>query len=741
MSAKKHHETSGMSILDAVEALSTISDLEFEREVDLASKEEIAKQNQMVTAQTVQWIDREDPDSTVQLIRETFHSILLYLRNYYSHEKRSMADSETVEGVKTIMVLVGEAAKKLDTYTTLFQHTKSKSCKNSKEYKQLQEFYLTRVARKIDEGILGKWILELTKGAMDAKKEAGRWKAKKPMQIQHVFIDLESVKKDTEYELFFLRKENGTRFFNPRLIRNIKLVCDFGETIKGEKEPNTLSRIKVWYDCTVQEAARNILQAQQPLLDRYFHETKGSPKRELISLLNKTIISLMLSSNPKNLLRHSPTKSCSEYFIDFQFFLRRALKSREYHRLLAYPPKKSSQLGNYLLDVIHNLCRAFFTSIQGYQILFPLFEKMIQEAEEAQSPEHAQAAEKSRMVWSRLAADYAAMQKLIRKHPNGPLIKDLEIFQYGTYHAFDPITQFNIPNQLYSFYVKEHKMTNIRLPTPTYQEFIDRAEVIEEFKAFLRDYAKSQFIRRHLIINFQDRTSWREHFRATALEQLQEQRDIGRSLVVVTLAKDTEFYHQSPPYRNENNVNLFIENFKEHLADENCGYYFPKEIRDKLFPLFIDGVIDATHRIFFSGKNVLPKNCRLDFIEIFYLFLELKIIELTQPDTFSLLCKDSIDIGGVATTQLYAFLKILTNEKMSESEYEHLNLILYTAPLLVRERIVLPDRFHSMVNALKRIEGIKQEFGEENFQKIIQEAFGTFFESSILKSPLVIPTF
>ncbi|NGX42038.1 MAG: hypothetical protein K940chlam7_00314 [Chlamydiae bacterium] len=740
MAARKKEETTHLSILDAVEALSNIADLDFEREVDVATEEEIAEQNHLVTARTVQWLEVEDPDSTITFIRETFHVVLDYLRDFYKHDYKYVSKPQAVEGVKTIMVLVGDAAQKLDKYTTLFSRTKAKNVKSLQEYKQLQEFYLTRVARKIEEGILGKWILALTKDAMARKETAARLKGKRLISTRYVFIDLESVKKDTEYELFFLKKEDGSRFFNPRLIRNIKLICDFGETITAHKEVDPILRINIWQDYAMHIAAKSIFKAQGVVLDRFFHEARKGWKGELATTLNKAVVALLMSCNPKNLLRNAPVKSCLEYFVDFQFFLRSALKSREYQRDMVYPPKRSAVLANCLLDVTHGLSRALFSSITGYPELVPVFERVFHKASEAQSPEHKKAAKESRMLWSRLAADNVAMKKLIKQHPNGPLIKDLEILEHGTCYAFDPIIQFNIPFQLYSLYLKERKISNIRMPSPTSQKFIHEAKILDEFKAFLHACTKRQFKRKHLIINLQDRTSWREHSRSRAIEELQSKRDFVKVLEVVTLPKDTEFYHQVSPYDRDNHAEVFIEHFKEHLADENCGFFFPQHIKKKLFPKFVDGVLDGIHKVFFSKRNVLSVQNRLDFIELFYLFLQLKLIEVTQSDSFSMLCKDGIDVGGVASTQFYAFLSLLSGGGVNESDVEHMNLILYTAPLLIRERVIIPEVFDRMITVLKRIEGTKDELGSGKFRKVINGAFGRFYKIPINKSLNAVPS-
>jgi len=297
--------------------------------------------------------------------------------------------------------------------------------------------------------------------------------------------------------------------------------------------------------------------------------------------------------------------------------------------------------------------------------------------------------------------------------------------------------QFNIPNQFYSIYSQETKITNTRIPCPIYQESITRGQILEEFKGFLRGYGKGQFHNKHLLINFQDRTSWREHSRCIALEQLQDLEEFAQRLTVVTLAKDTEFYYQYSPYDGDNHAESFIKHFKENLKDENCGFYFPETLKSQLFPKFVDEVLHTIHRAFFSRKNVLTKENRLDFIEIFYLLLQLKLIELVHPESFSLVCKDGLDVGGTGSAQLYAFLKLIRADPLLDSETERVNLILYTAPMLVRERIIIPERFNRMLNALKKIEATRLELGAAAFAKLMHQAFGKFFKTPILQATVV----
>jgi hypothetical protein len=727
-------EDSALSIMEAVEALSTIAEMEFSREVTFATPEEINIQNHMVTTRTIQWVKKEDQKSVEKLIKETFRVILYYLKDFYKNKFRDYGNREALEGVKTIMVVAGEAAKKIDKYTTFFKQTKEKSIAKLKEYRQLQDFYLTRIARKIDDSVLSKWILELTKESLTRREKSIPSGAYRSISTSHVFIDLESVKKDTEYELFFLHKEDGTRFFNPRLIRNIKLVCDFGKSLIGEKEADPFENIKLWQDRALQLAAIDIIKALGSLLDKYIHEAQIHFKNEFVSRLNKTLIALMMASNTKNLISNTTIKSCSEYFQDFLFFLRAALNSDIYQKMIVYSPQKAKSFASCELEVIHVICRALFTHVQEYKELTQIFEHIFKEAVKQQSTEHQIMAEASQTVWSQLAATYAAMTKLMKSHPNGPLIKVLEILQKGISHAYDPICQFNIPNQNYLIYSQETRIINARIPCPIYQESITQGHILEEFKGFLRGYVKSQFHNKHLLINFQDRTSWKEHLRCVTLEQLQDLEEFTHNLIVVTIPKDTEFYHQRSTYEEDKHAESFIKHFKQNLKDENCGFYFPKALQTQLFPKFINEMLHTIHRVFFSHKNVLTKDNRLDFIEIFYILLQLKLIELVHPESFSFVCKDGLDVGGTGSAQLYAFLKLIHSEILEDKDFERINLILYAEPLLVRERIIIPERFNRMLNTLKKIEATRRELGAKAFAKMIQQAFGKFFKTSFLEA-------
>lgn len=737
MKTRDKKESNTLTLLDAIETLSSIADLEFDHETGIAQEHDLFVQHKPLIYHTVHWLHHKDAELTIDVVKQIFRVVLNYLRQFYDKEYATIKNEKAIEGIKTIMVLVGEAAKKLDKYTKAFSRAQSESITELKEYKKLQEFYLSRIDQKIDEGMLGKWILALSnkwrpeKDVVLAAEKAGS-------HTKHIFVDLESVKKDSEYELFFLRKEDGSRFFSPRLVRNVKLVSDFGGYFGETKGYEPLSDMVVWKNHFAHKCALQIMYAVRLHIDKFYRESIQSKDNELVESLNKAFMALMLCCNPHNLVRHAQSKTCSDYFYDFRYFLRVSLSLINYHKMITYPPKKSSKLEQCLLNTLHYVCLALYTQIGGLQNLTEMVHAIIQRAQHEKLKKQPQAAEKPRELWRGLADDYTALSALIKRHPNGPINKILEALEEGRVKEFDPLMQGNIPSQLFTLYTYHNKILFTRWPSPTRQEFIHKASVIDEFKGFLRACAHENGFSKCLIFNFQDRTLWKERCRCLVIEDLPNHESFTRHVDVVSLAKDTEFYHQLAPYSDDNHAEVFKQHFKEHLIDENCGYIFPDAMHKELFGGFIDRIIDGVHWVFFSNKNILLREHRLDFIEIVYLFLQLKIVELSKADVVGYTCKDSVDIAQSAGAELFVFLKLLHQERLSENDREQLETMLYGPCLLERERLMLPERFNRLISAIKALEVVKSQIGNKDFSRIIQETFGNFYQLPILQSKVIV---
>lgn len=734
MNMNKKKEEFSLTLVDAIETLSSIADLKFDSEMGVAEPHHITLNDKELSYRTVHWFNESKADVTVNVVKETFRVILTYLKSFYKDKNSQVINSQSIEGLKTIMILVGEAARKLDKYTTLFHQSQGHSVMELKEYKQLQEFYLRNIAKKIDEGTISKWILAL------ARKEISRGvglKGKKSSLTKHIFIDLDSVKKDSEYELFFLKKEDGTRFFSPRLIRNIKLISDFGNLWEKERDGYPIIEIG-WLDESAYNCAKNIMRAMRRQIEKFYKTIapiSRAKENYLVNYVNKSLIALMMAAHPvhEQLIGF---KNNAGYFHDFLFFLRRALQSTEYQRLMAYPSNQSGRSLQPVVSLIQFLCLAIYTQLGNHQELSTKIHDLIELSKQYLSADHKEAFKDERL-WTKLSGNYAALSKLLKMHASGPLNKILSMLEDGEYRDYDPLLQGNLPSQLYSLYLQNDRIQFGRLPSPTNQEFIHKANINDEFKAFLYGCSHEQLINKILIFNFQDKTTWRGQARSKMIEDLPNHESFAKHLEVVTLDKETDFYDQVGPYTQKNHAQDFIKDLKQQLLIRDSNYGFPISIKKEL-ERFLPELIETIHRVFFSNKNTLTRENRLDFIEIFYLFLQLKIIEILKPDVVGFSCKDGLDITCAAAAELFIFLKCINQEHLSENDQEQLNLMLWGPCLMMRERIMLPNRFNRMVSAIKAIESTRDQVGKMAFPKMIQDVFGYLYRSPILNGKVVI---
>lgn len=699
-----------MTIVEAVEALSTIADLDFDKELGVLHKEEIRHGENLVTYKTVQWLKGEQKEEGLRAVTDVFGTVLRYLKEYYENDT-SIKDPKTVDRIKIIMVLVGEAAKKIDKYGKIFQKSNFHSVTESKEYKTLQEFYHRQISHTIDEGMLGRWILGITRQAW-ADRTPIKKSVSKAFETQHVFIDLESVKKDADYDLFSIRKEDGTRFFSPKLIRNIKLVSDFGATLSDDKRIDFLADLSIWQDRYLNHIAKEIIHETNLELNHFFKEIFRFKDHELVATIAKSIFALFLSAQNEN-VASSNKKSAKGYFRDFMIYFKTALNSREYQKLIAYPPKKGYVVGQGILNVTESLARALYMSKRPLDSIAPLVRHLVDEGGKMISQEHND--EKSE-IWSTLATSWQAMSKIMKHHPHGPLGKIIQAIENGDYNVFEPLSFENLPQCVFSLYVGGHKTSFVRISSPTTQESTVSAEVIPHFRAFCKTGHKN------LIISLQDRTSWRECARAFAIEGLQDK------ATVVTLATDTDFYHQVAPYYEGGRWDVFSDHLLDQTMDSQSGFYFSDSIREKM-EAFIPKAIESLHSLFFKNKNVMTREERLVFIDIFYLVLTLKAIDIVGPDRVAIACKDGLDTGNLFTNLISIFFQTLADEKITAEKLAQLQVNLFGPVLLTRERMPLADRFQRMLHVVRHLEEVKNDLGFERYQTLVKQTLGILFHN------------
>ncbi len=733
MSYHHHEEHSTVGIIEAIETLTSIADLEVEGPIAVAERHQLELQDIPVIYKTVHWLHQKNAEKVMFVVRETFRTILHYLRHFYRSEYGKLVQHESVEGIKTIMVLVGEAAKKVDRYTRVFIGANVGSIKDSREFRELWNFYQRKIAPIAVQESLTKWIRELPLNLLEQAAKEPTLKEKEQKTAEHLFIDLDTVKKDSEYELFFIRKENGSRFFNPRLLRNIKLVCNFEEYFQEGVKAESLKELKLFKDIVARQIARNIVRQNWHLIDGFVKAAKRSYNDELVSLAYRAVVALMLAANQAAAIKEL-AKSSSAYLTDFQRFLRNLLSSSDYHRIITYPPKNEEAIQHKVVELVQHITRQLYSGFHLTPDSSSLINEFIVKGKAEQSEQLADTS-----LSSKMALDYDALLRAMGSYAHVPLLYVSEALQDFEISGYDPLVLHNMPTAIFDLFPKGKRLAVLRIPSPTTQEYIHKAQVSEEFKSFLRALAQDVSAKELLLFNLQDRTNIKEHARSVALEDLQKKDEFAKVFCVVSMTKYSDFYHQMGPYQELNHAELFIEQLLDHISSENSGYFYPQKVKKALFNGFSEKLAKACHMVFFGGKNVLSRHNRLDFIELYYTFMQLKIIEVMQPGSISFSCKDAIDIGMPAACELFLLLKLINDRPLSSSEEDYLKVLLYGPAISYRGRLLFPERFSRLNSMTKVIEAAREEHGTKEFHDSITHWVAPLYNHDILNAVITLP--
>lgn len=671
-----------LTIESVLESLNTIVEADTLEDIEITEKGEMLKETGL-------GVPAAANEQTLDAIRETFRIVYKYLQAYYKH--KNIDKQQLRERISTVMVLVGEAARKLEKFHKVFQDKIPKLA----EYKQLQSFYRDRIAHETFKEFTNleiplsedeKWEQEMEDFLSSEQVEE--------QEGVHILNDVEVVKNDHLYELFYMKNEAGHHFYTHDLARNLKLACEFGKYAENYFGDDPLLQIKNWEDKSLQVLAKKILKASKMPLDRYFKHALKYREVPLVAILQKALFALMMAANSKNLIRQFSVKGCGLYFQDFHNFLKEALSSVEYRQFLYSPPTTTPFFAD-MMSLIHSLSWNFITLGPGKEELRVAVNEMTKRSNPA----------KTKKLSTFLAQSQDSIAEVLSEHPNGPLFKALDLIREDDEsRQFDPFALNMLPGPEVILKMGDKEVNLLRMPSPTAQEFIDQASVNDLFKDYLHAALSQKGSFYLLMFNLQDKTSWKEHARCKVLEELARSAEFHDLFTVVTLAKDTEFYNQMGPYHELSFASDFIEQFKDHLGDETTGYFFPPHLKKELFTSFIPELLQTVHEVFFSAKEELKLNERLDFIELIYHFIELKIVEMENPTHFTLTSKDGLDVTGTSTVGLIALLGTLQGKSWSEEELSTINLILFGQTLINRERAVHKERVDRLIDMVKVLE-------------------------------------
>ena len=684
-----------ITVMEAVDNLSHMAEIDLTAPAQGEKVERLTEEQVSEQMHALSWHDPEYFLYHQERVKETFRVILRYMQDLHEKDKGQLRTVETQKALQAMILLAQEGAEKLDRYTEMFKGgAAQKSVQELKEFKELMHFYKTKVFQRYQA---------LPEVEEDWKEE---WEGKGEEEILEIqrrgLRDLETVRRDREYELFFIQKEDGRPFFSRDLLRHIRLVGQFDESLTEALGEDPFLRIKIMQDRDLHQTAQEILKQASPYIDDFYKEALRHKDSDMISSTHSALMALMLAANTRNLMQNAAGKSSVSYYADYHHYVRRALMSNEYKRFVAYPPPATERFLNTALKLLHLLSASLYLRIGSHKEMKGFIHHLVERGAKGSVTQKQTSSPLS--LWNTLADEDEHIRYVLKQFPNGPLMKTMDaLTEESSMQGFDPLSQENVAGQLYLAVSGDFHITCARMPSPTWQKMINQAEIIDEFIGFLRSLSTQKKEQRLLMFNLQDRTSWQEHARCNVIEQLQKRAEFADTLTVVTLPKNTDFYWQASTYMHLNEAALFKQQLHEQVVSgEQCGFFFPTSLDKGEILAFSEKAIDAIHRAFFDGKATLLRKNRIDFIEIFYLFLELKCIEMCKPDTISFTCKDTVDFGSVASAELFALLRMMNNSSpWTNEEREFIQWMVYSPALIVRERACDSQGFNRMVSALE----------------------------------------
>ncbi|MCH9621445.1 MAG: hypothetical protein S4CHLAM20_08650 [Chlamydiia bacterium] len=687
------------SILEAVDNLSSMAELDIES---------VKTKKDSVKVDTMRWLDIVDEKRTVASVKATLKVVYNYLRSLYK-ESSQLKDKSVQKGIISIINLAEEAANKVDEYAKKCK--KKINIKNSKEYVALFEFYNNRIKPRFDQ------VLQ------NSEKEDEEDEQEDAADIKRRGLkDLAEVTRDHDYELFYLQKEGGGRFFNKSLARHIRLVADFDQIISEFSSFDPLIKIPLLKDDIAYHLCLEIKKRLKVQLDTVLKEAGKYRDDPLVQNVFRGVMALLLASNSRNQLKTTLGKSVSGYFKDFQSNLRLALSSIDYRNYIDNPPEDDFYVK--VLDLLHDLCLVLYSAHINTSEAGALIASMVSEIKESKK----KSTRSSSALWNTLLEDYEALTKVFKACPNGPLFKVLDILnESDSFMEFDPMLQWDFPGNYFNI-KGEKKIEFLKIPSPTMQTHIESANLSFEFTAFIRSLVAKQ--QRVLLINFQDRTSWKEYGRCHEIEKAASDGELGLALTVVTLAKKTDFYNQSDDYLKIESAQDFKEIFLKQLeGEEDCGFFYPKKLDRTQFFTFCKEMIDEVHKLYFGAKKTLSRKNRLDFIEIAYHMICLYMIKANDYTYIAFSSKDGVDISSSSISSMFAFLKSMSGELEWKVEDEDFMIeMIFSSALIVRERAPHLTSISRIVSMLSVVTS-ELELNKEKIIKSMTKLMGPFYSN------------
>lgn len=644
------------------------------------------------------WIEEDRIEENEEIVQEAFESIRYYLDQMHKKHLGQFSDPQIQKGIEAILTIVQEAKEKLIQFTGLFSRgITAKNLSSVKEYKELMDCIESKILPHLPK-----------KKRLNHEEEELLFEEEEDSLLKE---ELEEIKQDEQYDLFYIRKENGHPFYDQDCLRKLQLLYDFEKM--GEGNNHILNDLRILEAKDFQKRAVAILAGVDSLAKEFYKVVQKGKSSVWGAALSKALMSLMLAATPHSIPNHTPISRTSvDYFSDFHGYLREALDSSEYQMCLQGDKILGGEKKLALLT--HKLCSFYFLSL-SLEKEMSCFLKEIIDYKQMKAP-----------ISEILEHEDKALREKLHKTPNGPINKIVGAFLRGDFEdGWDPLAQGYVPTKVFSCKAAKKPIEVLHMAAPVIQRKVQDAKIVKEFYTFI-DHCVHVDKKKMLIIDLQDITSFTEHARASALQGMLESK--GSSISILRLAKQTDFYFQKNEYQDLHKAHDFIQLFTEQLlVGGACGFSFPKSFGQKETIEFIHKGCEFIHEVFFLKRKELSVLERRDFIEIFYALVTLKTIELEHPDYVTFMSKDGLDSAVCFGSEIFFAMKMFfCKHNLEEKDQDFIFWWLYAPVLMLRQRITHKREAERVIHFMHRVEeGMKRlaRGWEERFKILFSKDF------------------
>lgn len=648
-------------------------------------------------------------NKTVVFVKDTFNIALQFVRELHAYQAN--VEDVSKNYASDIIHMVGEAAEEITRSSNLFRYA-YKGCdeldnllySHHLKKKRFSVKSNTRLAKKV-EGV------RQTLWGSSEKVLCPRARVEH-QSVNDVLLSIEDIKRDYPYELLYLKRDDGTRFFENKVGNLIKLDGAYRDYEQQEFIGNDpFTKVRVWHDRGLCSISEHMLNRINEYVSEFYRQYPRYKEHAIVQDTHFMLMALKLSAQRQLLLENSPKKSCYEYFLDFLHYLRQVLQSRDYQNYINHPPKKGSFFC-YVLDFIHTLCFILYTREEEGSDSAEVIEEIEQLAPKSNKKR------KKATLTEEMSSRYQALSEVVSSFPNGPLFKMLDYLQTNFNQTYDPIQHINLPQRLFNLSIADKEVALLRLPSPTSQEYVSKAELVPEFIGFLRAYQQDSFQRKHLMVNLQGRLNWLERARSQSIEELQRDGELSHSITVLSLVQDSDFVHQRGPYTNLQNANTFMRLLLEKVRQEEGQYFLPKAIQKQLNSTKLKQIANFVHRFAFEKKSELMQKERQCFIEMFYFICMTRLLVSESPNSFSFTCKDAVDHGMARSFLFYTASKLLVEmEQVEFKDVKRVWELMLSPSLLVRERVLSLPIYESCMQTVAFFQDLNSQLNDNEALK------------------------